>query len=124
MAGIGLGRNPNGIAAQIFDGFRVLGKRESRRTLAIMVIIIISVWVLRVSEVVDGWTFLLLSLPILLVSTLIADKKSNLAQTETRNWELLGLDAEISMKDEAFLDETLNLGFTKPQQISQVDGYE
>ncbi len=81
-------------------------------------------WVLRVSEVIDGWTFLLLSLPILLVSTLIADKKSNLAQTETRNWELLGLDAEISMKDEAFLDETLNLGFTKPQQISQVDGYE
>ena len=86
--------------------------------------IIISVWLLRVSEVIDGWTFLLLSLPILLVSTLIADKKSNLAQTETRNWELLGLDAEISMKDEAFLDETLNLGFTKPQQISQVDGYE
>ena len=89
-----------------------------------MVIIIISVWVLRVSEVIDGWTFLLLSLPILLVSTLIADKKSNLSQTETRNWELLGLDAEISIKDEAFLDETLNLGFTKPQQISQVDGYE
>jgi len=88
------------------------------------VMIIISVWVLRVSEVIDGWTFLLLSLPILLVSTLIADKKSNLAQTETRNWELLGLDAEISIKDEAFLDETLNLGFTKPQQISQVDGYE
>ena len=86
--------------------------------------IIISVWVLRVSEVIDGWTFLLLSLPILLVSTLIADKKSNLAQTETRNWELLGLDAEISMKDEAFLDETLNLGFTKPQQVSQADGYE
>ena len=124
VAGIGLGRNPNGIAAQIFDGFRVLGKRESRRILAIMVMIIISVWVLRVSEVIDGWTFLLLSLPILLVSTLIADKKSNLAQTESRNWELLGLDAEISMKDEAFLDETLNLGFTKPQQISQVDGYE
>ena len=81
-------------------------------------------WLLRVSEVIDGWTFLLLSLPILLVSTLIADKKSNLAQTETRNWELLGLDAEISMKDEAFLDETLNLGFTKPQQVSQADGYE
>ena len=74
VAGIGLGRNPNGIAAQIFDGFRVLGKRESRRILAIMVMIIISVWVLRVSEVIDGWTFLLLSLPILLVSTLIADK--------------------------------------------------
>jgi hypothetical protein len=89
-----------------------------------MVMIIISVWVLRVSEVIDGWTFLLLSLPTLLVSTLIADKKSNLAQTETRNWELLGLDAEISMKDEAFLDETLNLGFTKPQQVSQADGYE
>ena len=86
--------------------------------------IIISVWVLRVSEVIDGWTFLLLSLPILLVSTLIADKKSNLSQTETRNWELLGLDAEISMKDEAFLDEILNLGSTKPQRITEVDGYE
>ena len=39
VAGIGLGRNPTGIAAQIFDGFRVLGKRESRRILAIMVMI-------------------------------------------------------------------------------------
>ena len=53
-------------------------------------------------------------------NTLIADKKSNLAQVESRNWELLGLDAEISMKDEAFLDEILNLGSTKPQRITEV----
>ena len=62
VAGIGLGRNPNGIASQIFDGFRVLGQRESRRVLTIMITIITSVWILRVSEVIDGWTFLLLSL--------------------------------------------------------------
>ena len=37
--------------------------------------------------------------------------------------EILNVE-EISMKDEAFLDETLNLGFTKPQQVSQADGYE
>ncbi len=60
----------------------------------------------------------------LLISTLIADKKSNLAQVESRHWELLGLDAEISMKDEAFLDEILNLGSTKPQRFTEVDGYE
>jgi len=124
VAGIGLGRNPNGIAAQIFDGFRVLGQRESRRVLTIMITIITSVWILRVSNLIDGWTFLLLSLPILLISTLIADKRSNLEEAETRNWELLGINTEISMEDEAFLDQMLDLGSYKSQQISKVDSDE
>ena len=124
VAGIGLGRNPNGIASQIFDGFRVLGQRESRRVLTIMITIITSVWILRVSNLIDGWTFLLLSLPILLISTLIADKRSNLEEAETRNWELLGINTEISMEDEAFLDQMLDLGSYKSQQISKVDSDE
>ena len=121
VAGIGLGRNPNGIAAQIFDGFRVLGQRESRRILTIVITVITSVWILRVANVIDGWTFLLLSLPILLISTLIADKRSNFKEAETRNWELLGINTEISMEDEAFLDQMLELGPYKSQQISVVD---
>ena len=124
VAGIGLGRNPNGIASQIFDGFRVLGQRESRRVLTIMITIVTSVWILRVSNLIDGWTFLLLSLPILLISTLIADKRSNLEEAETRNWELLGINTEISMEDEAFLDQMLDLGSYKSQQISKVDSDE
>ncbi len=89
-----------------------------------MITIITSVWILRVSNLIDGWTFLLLSLPILLISTLIADKRSNLEEAETRNWELLGINTEISMEDEAFLDQMLDLGSYKSQQISKVDSDE
>ena len=89
-----------------------------------MITIITSVWILRVSNLIDGWTFLLISLPILLISTLIADKRSNLEEAETRNWELLGINTEISMEDEAFLDQMLDLGAYKSQQISKVDSDE
>ena len=86
-----------------------------------MITIITSVWILRVSNLIDGWTFLLLSLPILLISTLIADKRSDLEEADTRNWQLLGINTEISIEDEAFLDQMLDLGSYKSQQISKVD---
>ncbi|GIS39422.1 MAG: hypothetical protein Ct9H90mP11_07420 [Acidimicrobiales bacterium] len=58
VAGIGLGRNPNGIAAKYL---RIPSPWEARITTnsGNHGDIIISVWVLRVSEVIDGWTFLL-----------------------------------------------------------------
>ena len=120
VAGIGLGRNPTGIAAQIFDGFRVLGERKSRPILIATTTLIGLVWILRITEIIDGWSFLLVSMPILLISTLIADMKSNEDQRESPNWELLGIDSEISDKEEAFLNQMIGLGNSNDQQVTEV----
>ena len=120
MAGIGLGRNPNGIASQVFDGYRALRRREARPILWIGAIITVVFWSLRVSEVIDGWTFLLLFFPTILLSPLIAEAKTkDLRQTQTQPLELIGIDQDFSQEILDELNEQLNLPATPAKSSTE-----
>ena len=120
MAGIGLGRNPNGIASQVFDGYRALRRREARPILWIGTIITVVFWSLRVSEVIDGWTFLLLFFPTILLSPLIAEAKTkDLRQTQTQPLELIGIDQDFSQEILDELNEQLNLPATPAKSSTE-----
>jgi len=110
MAGIGLGRNPNGIAAQIFDGYRVLKERNNRKLLSVGVVASTCFWLLRVIDIIDGWTFLLLFTPTLLVIPLIAEaKKKDLEAGKDPQLELVGIDHDFTTQIVEDLDKELNL---------------
>lgn len=109
VAGIGLGRNSNGIAAQIFEGFKALGAKKSRPILVTTIILSITIWALRIFNFLDGWTFLLLVLPLLLVSILIADRHRKTDQEIAIAWELIGIEDQISETDQRFIDSMVGL---------------
>ena len=99
MAGIGLGRNPNGIAAQIFDGFRILREEHNKVILSVGLLASTSYWVLRIAGVIDGWTFLLLFTPTLILCPLIAEARNKDFKFGKENQlELIGIE-------QAFTDE-------------------
>ncbi|MBB33213.1 MAG: hypothetical protein CL455_06135 [Acidimicrobiaceae bacterium] len=99
MAGIGLGRNPNGIAAQIFDGFRILREEHNKVILSVGLLASTSYWALRIAGVIDGWTFLLLFTPTLILCPLIAEARNKDFKFEKENQlELIGIE-------QAFTDE-------------------
>ena len=118
VAGIGLGRNPNGIASQIFDGFKVLGTKRSRPILISAISLIMIIWVLRISSLIDGWTFLLLALPVLLISTLIAEQRTKAFEETKVKWELVGIEADISKEDELTLNRKIGISDSGSQSIS------
>ncbi len=66
MAGIGLGRNPSGIASQMAEGYAVLRDPRNRPVLVGGFVLIVAVWTLRVVDVIDGWTLTLVLVPFLL----------------------------------------------------------
>ena len=118
VAGIGLGRNPNGIASQIFDGFKVLGAKRSRSILISVISLIMIIWVLRISSLIDGWTFLLLALPVLLISTLIAEQRTKACEETKVKWELVGIEADLSKEDELTLNRKIGISDSGSQSIS------
>ncbi len=110
MAGIGLGRNPSGIASQIFEGYRVLKEKESRNILGLGVAISVLFWSLRVFGVIDGWTFTLVLISILLLCPLIAEAKVNgLSLQKASNIELIGIDEDFNNEVLEQLDEYLGI---------------
>jgi branched-subunit amino acid ABC-type transport system permease component len=114
LAGIGLGKNPSGIASQFFKGFNLL-KRKSNRTILILGSTgIVGVWLLRVVEVIDGWTFLLIGLPILLLMPVLGE--ANIRSEETVNdfpLELAGIEYEMPIELVQELDEKIGLSTEK-----------
>jgi branched-chain amino acid transport system permease protein len=66
LAGIGLGRNPSGIASQMAEGYAVLRAPRNRPVLIGGLVLVVGVWTLRIVDVIDGWTFVLILLPFLL----------------------------------------------------------
>ena len=114
MAGIGLGRNPNGIASQIFDGYKVLKEKNNRKLLSVGVVASTCFWLLRIIDVIDGWTFLLLLTPTLLVIPLIAEaKKKDLEAGKNAHLELVGIDHDFTTQIVEDLDKKLNLPIIK-----------
>ena len=67
------------------------------------------IWVLRISSLIDGWTFLLLTLPVLLISTLIAEQRTKAFEETKVKWELLGIEEGISENDELTLNQIIGI---------------
>ena len=76
------------------------------------------IWVLRISSLIDGWTFLLLALPVLLISTLIAEQRTKAFEESKVKWELVGIEADISKEDERTLNRKIGISDSGSQSIS------
>jgi len=110
LAGIGLGRNPSGIASQMFDGFKVLRKKENKRIITICSLFIVASWLLRVLEIYNGWIFLMTSLPIVLIMPLLAEATEHRRDIEaTPLIELAGIEYEFTDDLISYLDQELSL---------------
>ena len=110
VAGIGLGRNPNGVASQIFNGYRPLKEKSNRGLIVGAITLVISFWLFRVTQVFDGWVFLLLSTPVILLCPLIADAKTKDKKSRSNNtMELIGIDTEFTDDIVKELDQKLSL---------------
>ena len=110
VAGIGLGRNPNGVASQIFNGYRPLKEKSNRGLIVGAITLVISFWLFRVTQVFDGWVFLLLSAPVILLCPLIADAKTKDKKSRSNNtMELIGIDTEFTDDIVKELDQKLSL---------------
>ena len=79
---------------------------------------IMIIWVLRISSLIDGWTFLLLALPVLLISTLIAEQRTKAFEETKVKWELVGIEADISKEDELTLNRKIGISDSGSQSIS------
>ena len=116
VAGIGLGRNPNGVASQIFNGYRPLKEKSNRGLVVGAITLVISFWLFRVAQVFDGWVFLLLSTPVILLCPLIADAKTKDKKSRSNNtMELIGIDTEFTDDIVKELDQKLSL----PNSVSK-----
>ena len=116
VAGIGLGRNPNGVASQIFNGYRPLKEKSNRGLVLGAITLVISFWLFRVTQVFDGWVFLLLSTPVILLCPLIADAKTKDKKSRSNNtMELIGIDTEFTDDIVKELDQKLSL----PNSVSK-----
>ena len=80
--------------------------------------LIMIIWVLRISSLIDGWTFLLLALPVLLISTLIAEQRTKAFEETKVKWELVGIEADISKEDERTLNRKIGISDSGSQSIS------
>ena len=110
MAGIGLGRNPNGIAAQIFDGYRSLKEEHNKIILSLGLIASTSYWALRIAGVIDGWTFLLLFTPTLILCPLIAEARNKDFQLHKESpLELVGIDQDFTDEIVESIEKELSL---------------
>ena len=70
LTGIGLGRNPNGAVDDIREGFLPL--LESPPALIGMVIALVGLYVLRITDVITNWPYVVLSLATPVVATIVA----------------------------------------------------
>ena len=70
LAGIGLGRNPNGAVSDLREGFMPIAK--SRVVLVATVVVLAALYAIRMLDVIDNWTYALLTLATPLVAVVVA----------------------------------------------------
>jgi branched-chain amino acid transport system permease protein len=70
LAGIGLGRNPNGAVHDLREGFAPVAK--SRIVLVATVVVLAGLYAIRMLDVIDNWTYALLTLATPLVAVAVA----------------------------------------------------
>ena len=110
LAGIGLGRNPSGVASQIFDGFRILRKKDHRLVVICGSSLIFLSWVFRVIEIYNGWVFIMTTLPVLFLMPLLAEARDrDVKSKEDLPIEMAGIEYGFSDELISFVDAELSI---------------
>ena len=113
LVGIGLGKNPSGIAQQIMDGFRPLKKAPGAT--AIWVAAIVVLWAATWRGAVSNWHFALISVgSVFIVPRIIMSVFEDRFAEEERavageDLDLIGIDRAFRASDRQVLDTALGL---------------
>ncbi len=113
LIGIGLGRNPNGIAQQVMDGFRPL--RRAPAATAAWIAAIVVAWALSWRGIIGHWTFALVVLTSVLVVPrvimgMLPDRFTDVDDDpEADHPDLIGLSRPFLASDRDAFDRALAL---------------
>lgn len=113
LVGIGLGKNPSGIAQQIMDGFRPLKKAPGAT--AIWVAAIVVLWAATWRGALSNWHFALISVgSLFIVPRIIMSVFEDRFAEEERavdgeDLDLIGIDRAFRASDRQVLDSALGL---------------
>jgi branched-chain amino acid transport system permease protein len=123
LVGIGLGKNPSGIAQQIMDGFRPF--RRAPAAAAVWAAGLVGLWVLAWRHAIGNWTFamiVLVSVVVvpLVIKALYADRFADeeLA-VHGESLDQIGLGRPFRLSDQAMLDNALGIVPPAPE-VSRV----
>ena len=123
LVGIGLGKNPTGIAEQVMEGFRPL--RRTPGAAAVWGLGIFGLWILAWQEVIGNWTFavaVILSAVLvpMIIKALYPDKyiEEELA-IHGEDLDQIGLGRPFRLSDQAMLDNALGI-VPPPREVSHV----
>jgi branched-chain amino acid transport system permease protein len=122
LIGIGLGKNPSGIAQQMMDGFRPLAKAP--RAVTAWAGAIAVVWFLAWQDVISNWTFTLIvvatmfTVPNVIMRANRERFAAELAVIDGPDLDRAGLDAPLTIGDRERLDTALGLP-ALPWAVSQ-----
>lgn len=113
LIGIGLGKNPSGIANQIMEGFAVL--RKARLGVAIWIGVEVVLWFLAWRDVIGNWTFTVITLVLAFVAPRVITTvwhdlvAEDLPDAHVENDDLVGVARPFSESDRDRYDAILGL---------------
>ncbi len=113
LIGIGLGKNPSGVAEQVMAGFRPL--RKTPVATGLWVLGLVGLWVLAWREVIDNWTFAIAVIAsVVLVPMLIKSIHADRFVEDERavhgeDLDMIGLDRAFRRSDKATFDDQLGI---------------
>ncbi len=107
LAGIGLGRNPNGAVHDLREGFMPIAR--SRVVLVATVGVLVGLYAIRMLDVIDNWTYALLTLvtPLVAVAGAMALRRELAAPEVPLEWR--GVTEPWTADDVRELDRVLGL---------------
>ncbi|MCB0994015.1 MAG: ABC transporter permease [Acidimicrobiales bacterium] len=118
LAGIGLGKNPSGISNDFFEGYGMLRRKEALPITAVGLGAIVALYVAAATDAIGSWSFVLVTIGILLLLPAIAvSLRPSLAfepghtpdEVDTTADELIGIDRPFTLADRHRLDAELQL---------------
>ncbi len=113
LVGIGLGKNPSGIANQIMEGFAVLKKATTG--VAIWIGIELVLWFLAWREIIGNWTFAIITIvlaniaPRIIISIWHHKVKDDLPESGLEDDDLVGLSRPFNASDRDRYDAILGI---------------
>lgn len=111
--GIGLGKNPSGVAQDLIDAYRPL--RKAPVAVALWLVAIVGLWALAWQDAIGNWTFTLIVLgsalvvPGLVMRTNRRRFVDELAELDGEDLGLVGIDRPLTASDRDRFDAALRL---------------